>query len=76
MAGLGHLSKRIPLCYPLKGFLYFLVPQGIDNRIQSRGDHCVHECSCFVCFWSVYSLWLDISEQGSAVEQRNNQDMR
>ena len=53
-----------------------LVPQGVDDRVQLWGHHCVHKGSLLVGVQPAHLLWFQVNKHAAAVHQREDTAVR
>ena len=53
-----------------------LVPQGVDDRVQQWGHHCVHKGSPLVGVELICSLWFHVYKDTAAIHQREDNEVR
>lgn len=68
----SELSSGLPMqCTP-----HFLVPQVVDEWVESRSDHSVHDCNYPVLVQGLPGGRTDKDEENRSVENSDNHDVR
>ena len=66
-------GKNLPLSETLHGIFYFLIPQGVNEGIQHRGDHRVEDRYHLVT--GEVGVWVSVEEDTWPKEEGNHHEV-